>query len=172
MDLKYSVKKENQRQLLLAQQVPSHYPPNLSRQNRISNYIFFNPHLSGIPQYQPTFNNLWNNPPVQTLPQTQSLHPVHQTSSTNKPVTYEQPQNQTQECTQIIGCYSRPERKERLNRYRNKRSKRNYDSKKIRYNVRCDISKKRDRCKGRFVKATNELEKPTNTSAIVTNNCI
>lgn len=63
--------------------------------------------------------------------------------------------NDSKGCKRKIGRYSRNERKQCLDKYRERRRKRNYNVKKVRYQIRQTISQKRARSKGRFTKRTD-----------------
>lgn len=60
------------------------------------------------------------------------------------------------ECKKKIGMYTRAERNRRLEKYRQRRRERNYDAKKVRYEIRKTISQRRARSKGRFTKRSEQ----------------
>ena len=108
--------------------------------------------------HQPVQNNVqyvWSQQPTQSYAWVEQDVNTHRPGEMPYPKRFRQDQktfHRNMECKKKIGIYTRAERNRRLEKYRQRRRERNYDAKKVRYEIRKTISQRRARSKGRFTK--------------------
>ncbi|KMT12069.1 hypothetical protein BVRB_5g100260 isoform A [Beta vulgaris subsp. vulgaris] len=120
----------------------------------------FNPLLE-VQNFQPEFDTSLSNGQIRRVCSTGDL-PVGRVCSSASPLSGVGEENMMEESNFKVGKYSAEERKERIDRYRAKRTQRNFN-KTIKYACRKTLADNRPRIRGRFARndETGEIPKPS-----------